>query len=276
MDEKHSGLNLKAPASRGGALHLPGRGAFPAVDDHLVVPEVTRDEIIAGRRVVASPAEEPHASQQTDLGYVVRGKVAAGYQVSSDLLTRVSEKSDFASDVCVYKKGIDPATGKRHLEEIAFEVVSTQSGRNVTEKAVEMSRRGVRRIFGIWVKGRRKVCEWSAENGSWRPLDAQSHIEDRCLATPLKVAALLDAAEADNAVAEGLIAKGNPTILKLAAAAESRGIAESILKFLETRGIAISSGQREEILSCTDGERLDRWLRRAAVAASAAEVLKVD
>jgi len=188
-------------------LHLPGRGAFPAVDDHLVVPEITRDEIINGRRVVAFPAEAPHANQQTELGYVVRGKVASGYQVSSDLLTRVGEKSDFASDVCVYKKGTDPATGRRYLEEIAFEVVSTQSERDVTEKAVEMSRRGVRRIFGIWVKNRRRACEWSAVSGSWRLLDVEFHIEDRCLATPLKVAALLDAAEADNAVAEGLIAK---------------------------------------------------------------------
>ena len=258
-------------------MHLPGREAsFPAVDDHLVVPEITRDEIINGRRVVAFPAEAPHANQQTELGYVVRGKAASGYQVSSDLLTRVSEKSDFASDVCVYKKGTDPATGRRYLEEIAFEVVSTQSERDVTEKAVEMSRRGVRRIFGIWVKDRRRVCEWSAESGSWRLLDVESHIEDRCLATPLKVAALLDAAEADNAVAEGLIAKGNPTILKFGATAKAKGIAESILKFLEARGIAMSSAQREEILGCTDLERLDRWLLRAGVATAADEVLAVD
>jgi len=26
------------------------QGPFPSVDDHLVVPEVTRDEIIGGRR----------------------------------------------------------------------------------------------------------------------------------------------------------------------------------------------------------------------------------
>ncbi len=276
MDEKRSGVSLKAPAPPGVPLHLPGRGSFPAVDDHLVVPEVTRDEIIAGRRVVAHPALPPHANQQTELGYVVRGKVASGYQASSDLLTRVSEKSDFASDVCVYKKGIDPATGGRYLEEIAFEVVSTQAEGDLTEKAVEMSRRGVRRIFGIWVKGRRRVCEWSAESRSWRVLDAELHIEDRCLATPLKVAALVDAAEADNAVAEGLIAKGNPAILKLEAAAEARGVARSILKILDVRGIAMSSVQREEILGCTDLEQLDRWLLRAGVATSAAEILSVD
>ena len=277
MDEKRSGLSLKAPAAPGVPLHLPGRGSFPAVDDHLVVPEATRDEIIAGRRVIAYPALPPHANQQTELGYVVRGKVASGYLTPSDLLTRVGEKSDFATDVCVYKNGIDPATGERYLEEIAFEVISTQTERDVTEKAIEMTRRGVRRIFGIWVKGRRRTCEWSA--GSWRELDAESHIEDRCLATPLKVAALLDAAEADNAVAEGLIAKGNPTILQFGAKAEARGeargVARSILKLLETRGIAVSPAKREEILGCTDLERLDRWLLRAGVATSADEITAV-
>jgi hypothetical protein len=279
MDEKRSGVSLKALAPPGVPLHLPGRGAFPRVDDHLVVPEATRDEIIAGRRVVAHPALPPHANQQTELGYVVRGKVAAGYLTPSDLLTRVGEKSDFASDVCVYKNGVDPATGDRYLEEIAFEVVSTQSDRDVTEKAEEMSRRGVRRIFGVWVKGRRKICEWSRESGSWRQLDEESYIEDRCLVTPLKVAALLDAAEADNAVAEGLIAKGNPTILQFGAAAEARGeargIAESILEVLEERGVAVSLAQREEILGCSDIRRLKRWVRRAGVATSADEITTV-
>lgn len=255
---------------------LPGRGPFTDVDDPLVEPEVTRDEIINGRRVVAFPAEAPHGDKQVDLDTLLRIHVASGYVASADLISRFAEKSDFASDTCVRREGIDPATGRRYLEEIAFEVVSTQSDRDVTEKAEEMSRRGVRRIFGIWVKDRRKVCEWSAESRSWRPLDVESHIADRCLATPLKVTALLDAAEADNAVAEGLIAKGNPTILQFGAAAKARGIAESVLRFLEARGIAVSSEHREEILGCTDLERLDRWLLRAAVATSADEVTSAD
>ena len=85
------------------------------------------------------PEQIRHANQQTELSYVVRGKVASGYLTPSDLLTRVGEKSDFATDVCVYKNGIDPATGERYLEEIAFEVVSTQTERDVTEKAKEMT-----------------------------------------------------------------------------------------------------------------------------------------
>ncbi|MEA2603555.1 MAG: hypothetical protein QOF89_4547 [Acidobacteriota bacterium] len=290
MDEKRSGYSLKMPGSSGGPLHLPGQG-FPRIDDHLVQPEVTRDEIINGRRVVAFPADPPHATQHGDLHYVLRAHVAPGYRGAVDLLTRQGQKSDFASDACVYKDGIDPLSSARYLEEMAFEVVSEQSDRDVTEKAVGMHRRGVRRIFAAFVKGPR-LCEWSPKSRSWRPLDGGSRIEDPCLAVPLPIGALLDAALADNAVAEALIAKGNPTILNLEATAEARGeakgktagwaegraagraegMAESILRILEARGVAVSPAQREEILCCSDFDRLDRWLLRATLASSVNEL----
>jgi hypothetical protein len=279
MDEKRSLYSLKAPGASGPSQYLPGRGSFPGVDDHLVVPEVTRDEIIDGRRMVAHPASPPHATRQCDLDYVVRAHVAPGYISASDLLTRFGEKSDFASDTCIYKEGVDPSTGRRSLEEIAFEVVSTQSERKVTTKAREMQRRGVRRIFGVFLK-RPRVCEWSAESESWQPLEAGSSIEDRCLVAPLAVAALLDAAVADNAVAEALIVKGNPVLQKREAAAEAkgeakgeaRGKAEGILEILATRGLAVSPAQRQGILGCQDLDRLTNWLRRAVLASSADEI----
>lgn len=147
-----------------------------------------------------------------------------------------------------------------------------------------MHRRGVRRIFTVWVKGQRRVCEWSPESETWRPLDAGSWIEDPCLVTPLSVAALLDAALADNAVVEALSAKGNPAIRIREARAEAVGeakgktegrvevMAEAILKVLGARGVSVSPAQREEILACRDLDRLDRWLQRAAVASSVGEV----
>jgi hypothetical protein len=224
--------------------------------------------------VVAFPAEAPHGDKQVDLDALLRFHVAPGYIASADLITRFAVDSDFASDACVRREGIDPATGRRYLEEIAFEVVSTQAERNVTEKAGVMHRRSVRRIFSVWVKGRRRVCEWSAESEGWRLLDEGSYIEDRCLATPLPVKALLDAALVDNAVAEALIAKRNPTILNLEATARAKGIAESILEILETRGVAVSLAQREVILGCSEIDRLKLWLRRAALATAADEVIE--
>ena len=289
VDEKRAVFDLKAPSASGASsLHLPGRADFPRVDDHLVVPEVTRDEIIKGRRVVAMPADAPHGDQHFRLDYVVAAHVAPGYEGSSDLLTRTGKKSDFATDACIRRTGTDPATGTRYLEEIAFEVVSTQREGDAADKAEEMLVRGVRRIFAIFVKGPRRVCEWSPKSRRWIPLDAGARIEDPCLVTPLAVSALLDAALADNAVVEALKAKRNPEILKLEAAAEARGeaigkaegraegeakgTAEAILKVLEARGIAVSQAQREEISRCSDLARLSRWVARASLATSAEEV----
>src|SRR5689334_23934084 len=172
MDEKHAGFSLKAPG-RSGSDHprrLPGRGPLPRVDDHLVQAEITRDEIVGGVRVVASPAQPPHATRHTQLDYVVRALVTPGFTAAADLLTRHDHDSDFATDVCVFKDGVDPATGARYLEEIAFEVVSQQNERLFTEKAVRMHRRGVRRIFAVRVK-KGEVCEWSAESRRSIPLD---------------------------------------------------------------------------------------------------------
>ena len=277
MDESRPVYSLKAPGASGRSVHLPGRGSFPPVDEHLLEPEVTRNEIIEGRQVVAMPALEPHADQHGELQFVLRAHIAPGYLTAVDLLTRFALKSDFASDVCVRRAGVDPQTGTRHLEELAFEVVSEQNEQDVTEKAPQMHRRGVRRIFALFVKGERRVCEWSPENRSWRPLDPASRIEDPCLAKPLEVAALLDAAEADDAVVEALAAKGNRAIRSREAAArregEAQGKAKTILQVLDARGLAVTQSQQEEILRCEDLDRLDRWAHRAALASSADEVL---
>ena len=272
MDENRRGYNLKAPGPSGSSsMRLPGRGSFPRVDDHLVDAEVTRDEIIGGHRIVASPAHPPHANQQNELDFVLRAHAAPGYRAATDLLTRVDEDSDFASDTCVYKDGVDPATGARYLEEIAFEVVSEQNERWVTEKARRMHRRGVRRIFSVWVKTQR-ICEWSPESGGWFPLEASSQIEDSCLVAPLSISALLDAAKADFAVIEAMAAKGSPAIRHRDAVIEAKSIAGSILEVLEARGIAVSAAQMQDILDCQDLDRLRRWVRQAAVASSAEEI----
>ncbi|MFL6235224.1 MAG: Uma2 family endonuclease [Thermoanaerobaculia bacterium] len=278
MDENRRGYDLKAPGHAGGgsSMRLPGRGPFPRVDDHLVEPEVTRDEIIGGHRVVALPANPPHANQQSRLDYVLQAQVAPGYIASADLLTRYDQESDFASDACIYKDGVDPATGTRYLEEIVFEVVSEQNQGWVTEKARRMHRRGVRRIFAVWVKTHR-VCEWSPESESWHLLEPGARIEDPCLVTPLVVAALLDAARADHAVVEALAARDSPAIRGRDAAAKAEGKAEgraeSILRVLEARGIPVREAQRQEILACRDLGRLDRWLSRAVLASSAGEII---
>ncbi len=169
--------------------------AFPGLDDHLIVPEVTRDEIIGGRRVIATPAEEAEAIRHGNLGYVLLAHAAPGYCAPVGLLTRFAEESDFATAACVLKDGVDPETGSRHLEELAFEILTDQNELNVTEKAFWLHRRGVRRVFALELE-RRQVCEWEPDSRSWRLLD-ESSIADRCLNRAIPVAALLNPAAAD-------------------------------------------------------------------------------
>jgi hypothetical protein len=50
------------------------------------------------------------------------------------------------------------------------------------------------------------------------------------------------------------------------------GKAESLLQFLDARGIGISDEQKARVLACTDLATLDRWIRKAATVASAQEL----
>jgi hypothetical protein len=49
--------------------------------------------------------------------------------------------------------------------------------------------------------------------------------------------------------------------------------ARALLMVLRARGVAVPDAQRERILAQKDPERLERWLVKAAVASSVAEVL---
>ncbi|MEM9459698.1 MAG: hypothetical protein AAGF11_36310 [Myxococcota bacterium] len=135
MDPKPSSADVRlAPPTEGGstALRMPGSddaASAPYVDERLVEPE-TREEIVRGRRVYAAPAKAEHGDRHTQLDRVIGTYVTPGYTVSTDLLTRAGPRSDFATDTCVRRSGIDPQTGSRYLEELAFEVVNEQSNKH--------------------------------------------------------------------------------------------------------------------------------------------------
>jgi hypothetical protein len=134
---------------------------------------------------------------------VIRAHVAPGYISSSDMLTRAGPGSEFATDTSVRKAGLDPGTGTRYLEELAFEVVSTQSKRDVTIRAEDLTARGVRRLLAIFVK-QAEVREWSPSKNDWVTLPLDGKLEDPTLARPVELKALLDAAAADDAVVDAL------------------------------------------------------------------------
>jgi hypothetical protein len=267
-------------AASGGAMRLPGASeGWPPLDDHLVEPEVSRDEVVRGRWIKALPANPAHADRHTDLDYVIRGSVAEGYVCSTDLLTRSAVDSDFATDVSVRKAGVDPETGERYLEEVAFEVVNEQRLKDMTERAKILTQRGVRRIFAIFAK-KGEVAEWSPSWSRWKRLDPEAKIEDPCFEVTIPVKALLDAAEADNAVLEGLAAKGNPALRAREEKGRKEGQvqaqAKALLTVLAARGVPVSDAERERILACRQPAVLERWITRAAVAEAAADLFSRD
>jgi hypothetical protein len=218
---------------------MPSVSEPPPIDEHLVEPE-TREQLLRGRRLVAMPAKPPHGDRHFRLDYVIGAHVKDGYVGSTDLLTRSAERSDFATDTCVRREGIDPTTNTRYLEELAFEVVNEQSLRDITEQAEDLSARGVRRLVAIFVK-KGEACEWSAKKGEWKRLDPEETFSDPTLARPLRVRELLDAAEADNAVVRALLAKKNPLLAQILTEGEKKGLAEGEKKGLaegEKKGLA--------------------------------------
>lgn len=227
---------LAPPRGGSAALSFPPSGShpgrFPPVDEHIVVPETTRDEMIRGRKVVAQPALEPHADLQTSLDFLILPHVRPGYRPSTELLTRVSEGSNFATDLSIRREGQDPATGRRFLEEISFEIVNEQSTRDILEKAEDLAERGVRRVFAIFVK-RREVCEWSAAKRAFVPLALDGMLEDPCFVRPIAVRALLDVGNAELEVVRALERKGNAEIESLKERAARKGLEQGLERGLE-------------------------------------------
>ena len=236
-----------APAEDGrpSATRSPEPSAFPRLDDHLVRPE-TREEMVRGRLVLAMPALEPHADRHHELDFLTRGAVAPGYVGATELLTRAGEGSQFATDTCIRREGIDPATNHRYLEELAFEIVNEQSLGDITVRAEDLSARGVRRILAIFVK-RGEVREWSAERNDWLTLDPSSTFEDRTLVQPIPVRALLDGAAANRAVVRALYAKQEPAILEIKAEGITEAITEAIMALCTALHIPLDEPRRAAI-----------------------------
>src|SRR4029453_1602720 len=106
--------------------HPEGRPmGLPAVDLRLVAPE-SRYEIHDGKVEYVPPSDPPHGIRHSKLSALLEAHVAEEGEVASDMLTRTSEIDDIAPDASVFHREPDPVTGGRRLEELAFEVMSTE------------------------------------------------------------------------------------------------------------------------------------------------------
>jgi Uma2 family endonuclease len=247
---------------------------LPDIDDRLVAPE-TPFEVWDGELVHVPPADPPHGELHLQLAALIEAHTDPAFQAAADLLTRTSKVDDVAPDVSVYPDAPHPKTGRRQLEHLAFEIVSTESLGRASVKAAKLTRRGVRRVFAIDVD-RSRVLEWSAALDTWRELDPAGRIDDPALAVPLPIEAVIHNAKADDAVARALLARRNPVLVqnRVEGRAEGRaqGKAEAVIVLLTARGVAVDSATRARILAERDPQRLDRWIVSATSCTQAAEL----
>ena len=241
-----------------------------------------------GERRYVPPARPGHGDMHTQLNSLINRHVAPGYQASSSLLTRRNRDNDFATDTSVRRAGINPATGRRYLEELAFEVFFEEPHDYTRTRARIVVNCGVRRMFAIFGKERwpgsdeaseadYTVAEWSAERDEWVVLAPSDVIADPALLLPIPIEAFIDDAASNEAAFRALLAKNNPVLWEhLASVRNAGGLATArkyIFQLLDHRKIALDAAQRARIEACDDLVTLNRWLLRATEVRDAAELL---
>jgi Uma2 family endonuclease len=242
---------------------------LPDVDERLVAPG-SGYEILDGQVVRVPPAHPPHATRQAKVAALLVAHVRSDFQVATEMLTRTSRIDDIAPDASVFTR--DPATGKRRIEELAFEVVSTQTIKDAGRKAAKLSGRGVRRVFGIDLE-RERLLEWSRELGTWSIVGGTELLVDPVFVVALPISALLDATSTDDAMAAALLAKGNSVLEDHRAQTRAEGRAEgraeaqaeALLLVLAGRGLLPTDAERAQIRAERDPARLERWLAASAI-----------
>jgi len=192
--------------------HVPPR--FPRLDDRLVPEEDSPYEFIRGERVQALPAKAEHADAHLRAAVGVDLFLRDDYVAAVEMLTRSDVGSDFATDVSVRKKGVDPTTGERYLEELSFEIVNEQTLKSIETKAADLVRRGVRRVFAVFVKTG-QISEWSRTSNGFVPMDKESTFDDRVLVRPMVVRAMVDRALAQVELIRTLEMQKHPEIERI-------------------------------------------------------------
>lgn len=251
------------------------RTELPAVDERLVAPE-SGYEIVDGEVVEVPPADEDHAVNHCALGALLLAHRHVDRGVAVDMLTRTSQRDDMAPDASVYPVARDPRTGGRQLEELAFEVLSTERSSHAEGKAAKLVARGVRRVFGVDIV-RRRVLEWSRELEGWSVLPLDVPIEDEALAIPLPLEPLVDATLAVDAMVRAFRAQRHPEFIAEREEGREEGRREERRTTLR-RLLALRFGpldaEVEARIAAASYDALERYLARVLSAGSAAEVVE--
>lgn len=269
---------LLAPGATAHAVSAPSHERAvrtPPIDEN-VLAENCGYEIVDGQVYELSPADEDHGTEHFNLPGLFKHCLKPEFKGTVDMLTRPSKGSNFAPDVSILKRARDPETDGRHVEEVIFEVIDSESRKHVSDKTRQLIARGVRRAFLIDTN-QRSVSEWSRQTDGWVRLGDEAVIDDPCLAVPVPARALLDEATNEDVVAEAMVARNNPIIAHAVSDAEQRGEQrgelrgrrEALRSVAKAAGVTISDDDQARIDACVDTSTLDAWIARAVTARSA-------
>ncbi len=182
---------------------------------------------------------------------------------------------------------------------LAVEYAATgQDEAELQQKIRDLITAGTRHIWVVRLVGPRRVEVYEPEKPARIANPGEALLAPGVLRNPVQVEALYDPSVANEAVLRNLLQRHGYESLdavrlegeaegKAEGKAEGRaegkaegraegkaeGLALALLGVLAARGLALDEAQRASVDGCRDAEALQRWLARAAVATTAADIL---
>jgi Uma2 family endonuclease len=180
-----------------------------------------------------------------------------------------------APDLSIGK--IADAPGWVHgIPELAVEYADTgQNEDDLDQKIVDLLAAGTKYIWVVRLSGPRRVEIHEPNLPMRKALPGEELAAPGVLEHPVRVEALYDLDVARDVNLRHVLRNltGHETVGAIRDEGKAEAKAEGILAVLEARGVAVGEDDRKQILSCRDLQALERWLRRAATAASVGEVI---
>lgn len=250
-------------------------------------------ELSNGHKIECSPAGTRHG-ESARLGAQTLGSDPAVHSAPVDLGIEFNDGKNLrAPDVVVGDFPFEPGWYKG-VPPLCVEYADEhQDEANLKNKIKELLQIGVKFIWVVRLVGPLRV-EVHERGKRKRLLSEHGTLTaPGVLQNPVPVRALVDAKESEKVTLRNLMQRQGYRGLDdaLAQAREAglvegratgealglaKGKAESLLTILSARGVHLSPAHRDQIRACRDEARLENWLRRAASATSAADVLGAD
>lgn len=236
-------------------------------------------ELSDGHAIRLRPNGRRHGQAQLVGGGVLASDPAAHGRVGVEVgVAWNDDKNLRAPDVIVADVERTPGW-LRSIPPLAVEYADTDTDEDaLSEKVADLLLAGTRFVWVVRLTGPLRV-EVHTRGEAMRTVGADGElVAPGVLKNPVPVRALVDPDAADATSLRNLLsAHGYDSIAQIKAEGRSEGRAEAkaeaIMMVLAARGIIPSAEQSEQIEGCRDLPLLDRWLGRAATAATVAELL---